>query len=75
MEEIKKTPKKTYAPLLYDLTELQREARVLLQGGSVVKALGWKAVYEESAWDEEEEQENTLKEQRLPEHREGSSSR
>lgn len=39
--------------------------------GSVVKALGWKAVYEESAWDEEEEQENTLKEQRLPEHREG----
>lgn len=26
VEEIKKTPKKTYAPLLYDLTELQREA-------------------------------------------------
>ena len=26
IEEIKKTPKKTYAPLLYDLTELQREA-------------------------------------------------
>lgn len=26
VEEIKKTPKKTYAPPLYDLTELQREA-------------------------------------------------
>jgi DNA topoisomerase-3 len=39
--------------------------------GSVVKALGWKEVYEGSIWDEEEEQENTLKEQRLPEHREG----
>ena len=26
VEEIKKTPKKTYAPLLYDLTELQRDA-------------------------------------------------
>ena len=39
--------------------------------GSVVKALGWKEVYEGSTWDEEEEQENTLKEQRLPEHREG----
>ena len=26
VEEVKKTPKKTYAPLLYDLTELQREA-------------------------------------------------
>ena len=39
--------------------------------GSVVKALGWKEVYEGGIWDEEEEQENTLKEQRLPEHREG----
>ena len=26
VKEIKKTPKKTYAPLLYDLTELQRDA-------------------------------------------------
>lgn len=64
-----------YPPFLYEQTLIQAEAagEVFTAKGKIVTESGWKAAYEHPVEDtEEEEEENDIKEQTLPEVKKGS---